>query len=110
MVYRSEGNTLSLLFILCLLEELKMASLENIRKFKRRRKILKRVGGVIAFIGFILILLSSGEGEVSMSFILTCGLTGTALFGIGINIVNFVDRIDEEYPLVYKDTTKGEYL
>ena len=87
-----------------------MEQLRNIRKYKKRRRVVSRIGGFMALIGFILMLGVGGEGDISLMTIFLVGLTGCGLFGLGISIVNFIDRLNEERPLVYKPVYQGDDL
>lgn len=43
-----------------------MEQLRNIRKYKKRRRVVSRIGGFMALTGFILMLGVGGEGETSV--------------------------------------------
>ena len=87
-----------------------LEQLQNIRKYKKRRRVVSRVGGILAFIGLILMLSVSGEGDLEFSTIMIVGLIGCGLFCLGIFIVNFIDKLNKEEPLVYKPVDKGDDL
>ena len=87
-----------------------LEQLRNIRKYKKRRRVVSRIGGFLALTGFMLMLGVSGEGDISLLTIFLVGLTGCGLFGLGISIMNFIDNLNEERPLVYKPVDKGDDL
>ena len=87
-----------------------LEQLRNIRKYKKIRRIVSRIGGFLAVTGFILMLSVGGEGDVSLLTIFLVGLTGCGLFSLGISIINFIDNLNEERPLVYKPVDKGDDL
>lgn len=87
-----------------------MEQLRNIRKYKKRRRVVSRIGGFLAVVGFTLMIAVSGEGNISFMTIFLVGLTGCGLFGFGISIMNFIDRLNEDRPLVYKPVDKGDDL
>lgn len=87
-----------------------MEQLRNIRKYKKRRRVVSKVGGFLAVVGFTLMIAVSGEGDISLMTIFLVGLIGCGLFGLGISIMNFIDRLNEERPLVYKPVDEGDDL
>ena len=87
-----------------------LEQLRNIRKYKKRRRIVSRIGGFLAVTGFMLMLGVSGEGDVSLLTIFLVGLTGCGLFGLGVYSINFIEYINKERPLVYKPVDKGDDL
>ena len=87
-----------------------LEQLRNIRKYKKRRRVVSRIGGFLAAVGFTLMIAVSGEGNSSLLKMFLVGLTGCGLFGLGISMVNFIDRLNEERPLVYKPVDKGDDL
>ena len=68
-----------------------MEQLRNIRKYKKRRRVVSRIGGFLAVTGFMLMVGVSGEGDISLLTIFLVGFTGCGLFGLGISIVNFIN-------------------
>ena len=90
-----------------------MSNLEqlwNIRKYKKRRRAISRIGGFLAVTGFMLMIGVSGEGDISLLTMFLVSLIGCGLFGFGVFIVNFIDNLNEERPLVYKPVDKGDDL
>ena len=69
-----------------------LEQLRNIRKYKKRRRAVSRIGGFLAVTGFMLMLGVGGEGDISLLAIFLVGLTGCGLFGLGISIINFIQN------------------
>ena len=84
--------------------------LRNIRKYKKRRRIVSRIGGFLAVIGFALAVIASSNQDISFLITILLGVIGCGLFGLGIFIVNFIDNLNKERPLVYKPVDKGDDL
>lgn len=87
-----------------------LEQLRNIRKYKKRRRVVSRTGGFLAVTGFMLMLSVSGEGDISLLTMFLVILTGFGLLGIGISIMNFINNLNKERPLVYKPVDKGDDL
>ena len=87
-----------------------LEQLHTIRRYKKRRRVVSRIGGFLAVTGFMLMLGVSGEGDVSILTIFLVGLSGCGLLGLGIFIMNFVNNLNKERPLVYKPVDKGDDL
>ena len=87
-----------------------MEQLRNIRKYKKRRRLVSRIGGFLALTGFILMIGVGGGEDNNFLAILLVGFIGCGLFGLGVFIMNFIDKLNEERPLVYKPVDKGDYL
>ena len=84
--------------------------LRNIRKYKKRRRIVSRIGGFLAVIGFALAIIASGEQDISFLITILLGVIGCGLFGLGVYSINFIEYINKERPLVYKPVDKGDDL
>ena len=87
-----------------------LEQLQNIWKYKKRRRVMSKVGGLLALIGLILMLSVSGEGDLWFSTIIIVGSIGCGLFCLGIFITKFINKLNEERPLVYKPVDKGDDL
>ena len=84
--------------------------LRNIRKYKKRRRIVSRIGGFLAVIGFALAVIASSNQDISFLITILLGVIGCGLFGFGVFIINFIEYINKEIPLVYKPVDKGDDL
>ena len=82
----------------------------NIRKYKKRRRIVLRIGGFLAVKGFALAVIASSNQDISFLITILLGVIGCGLFGFGVFIINFIEYINKEIPLVYKPVDKGDDL
>ena len=84
--------------------------LRNIRKYKKRRRIVSRIGGFLAVTGFALAVIASSNQDISFLTTILLGVIGCGLFGLGVYSINFIEYINKERPLVYKPVDKGDDL
>lgn len=87
-----------------------LEQLRNIRKYKKRRRIVSRIGGFLAVTGFALAVIASSNQDISFLITILLGVIGCGLFGFGVFIINFIEYINKERPLVYKPVDKGDDL
>lgn len=86
-------------------------ALRTYRKLKKNRRRLENIGASLLGIGFFLIIAVSGE-ESTLSFLHTVliALGGCGVMGLGVLITNFVDNLNEEYPISLNLVEKGDRL
>lgn len=85
--------------------------LKMIRKYKRNRRRVERIGVALFGIGFFMAVGVSGEYcELPFRTIMLIAFSGTGVMGIGTFLINLVDRFNKEHPLVYKPVEKGDDL
>lgn len=85
--------------------------LRKIRKFRRNRRKAEKLGMALIGIGFCMMLGVSGEYcELSFKVIMLVAFSGCGVMGLGTLIVNFIDRLNKEYPLIYNPVEEGDDL
>ena len=87
-----------------------LKKLRYIRKMRKRRSMVFKVSRALAVTGFILMANACGEGIEDFGIMITTGIGGSILFGIGVYLRSIVDTVDKERPLVYRPFDKEENL
>lgn len=87
-----------------------LKKLRYIRKMRKRRSMIFKVGRALAVTGFILMANACGEGIQDFGIMVTMGIGGSILFGLGVYLRNVVNTVNEERPLVYRPFDKEENL
>ena len=90
-----------------------MTKYSVIRKIKKQRKNrirIEKVGTLITITGLSTALLCVGEGNLSALHTLICGLSGCLVAFIGLFIVGLVRKLNKDFPLRYILVDKGSDL
>ena len=84
-------------------------ALKEYRKIKRYRRRLDRLGSLLFCLGFIGLITITDIQEFNLSsIILLLSLLGS--MGVGAILTNYVDFLNEEFPVSLKMVEKGDKL
>lgn len=81
------------------------------KEIKRNRRMINKLGAFLMLVGFIGILVMSGDRSIlSLGQIVILGLVSLVFLGVGVCLINFVDRLEEDYPINLEMVEKGDRL
>lgn len=96
------------------MEELKMTNwraLREYRRIKRNRRRVDNIGSALLGIGFLGMAVISGDNStLTLGQLWLWGLVSCAVMGLGCMLVNFIQALDEEYPVTLKLVDKGDRM
>ena len=85
--------------------------LRNIRRYRRNRRRAESVGMALVGIGFCMAVCVSGDYcTLPFRYIMLVAFCGCGVMGLGTLIVNFIDKLNKEHPLVYRPVETGDDL
>lgn len=86
-------------------------AIREYRKIKRNRQRVDKIGSALLGIGFMGMILVSGDNStLTLGQLWLWGLVSCAVTGLGCLLVNFVQALDEEYPVTLKMVDKGDRI
>ena len=85
-----------------------MTNLKIIRKYRKRRDRIQKIGILLVAIGFLLTAIFGGEGNIRMMTIIIGELTGCGLLIVGAILVIFIEHVNRKSPLSFDIVDEGD--